>query len=56
MKKNKDIAKTLVKLTNEVIDNAIDDVEIRLPQLNKNVWLGNYNIKLKLGGKKKHVK
>ena len=51
---NNDIAKTLIKVTEDSIDNAISD--IRLPQLNKEVWLGNYRIKFNLGGRKKNVK
>ena len=51
---NNDIAKTLIKVAEDSIDNAISD--IRLPKLNKEVWLGNYRIKFNLGGKKKNVK
>ena len=46
-----DITKTLIKVAEETIDNAID-LNIRLPQLNKEVWLGNYHIKFNLGGNK----
>ena len=52
MKNSMDIAKTLIK----VVEDSINDIDIRLPKVEKQVWLGNYCINIKTGGKKKNVK